>query len=78
MAKSKRSAKKTENKVDNEILTYIYALLLITLSIIGILNVGIVGTLMSNIVKYFFGNLYGVVYLGVCVVGCHDAFEEKL
>lgn len=69
MAKSKRSAKKTENKVDNEILTYIYALLLITLSIIGILNVGIVGTLMSNIVKYFFGNLYGVVYLGVCVVG---------
>lgn len=65
MAKTKRKTRPTATKEDKEVLIYIYALLIITLSIIGLLNIGIVGEFLNQIVRYFFGSLYGVVYAGI-------------
>lgn len=68
MAKSKsRKNRKKKQSFENEILIYIYALVMITLSIIGGLEIGFVGELTSNIVQYFVGNLFGVIYLFVIV-----------
>lgn len=55
--------------VENEVLVYIYSLVLITLSIIGGLQIGFIGELTTSIIKYVFGNLYGVIY-GVIIVLC--------
>lgn len=69
MAKTKKASKQTKKTMDSEILTYIYALLCITLSIIGLLNIGVVGTFLTSIIRYFFGELYGVVYAALIVCG---------
>lgn len=62
-AKSKtRRSKKKKQVLDQELLIYIYALLTITLSLIGCLQIGFVGELMTSIIRYLFGNLYGVLY----------------
>lgn len=63
MAKAKtRKSAKQKQKLENEILVYIYALVLITLSIIGGLQIGFVGEITTGIIRYVFGNLYGVIY----------------
>lgn len=63
MAKAKtRKSAKQKQKLENEILVYIYALVLITLSIIGGLQIGFVGEITTRIIRYVFGNLYGVIY----------------
>lgn len=68
MAKSKsRKNRKKKQNFENEVLIYIYALVMITLSIIGGLKIGFIGQLTSNIVSYFVGNLFGIVYLFVIV-----------
>lgn len=64
-AKTRRNSKKKQS--ENEILIYIYALLMITLSIIGGLKIGFVGSLLMGCVQYVFGNMYGIVYLLVIV-----------
>lgn len=70
MAKSKtRKSQKQKQMVENEVLIYIYSLVLITLSIIGGLQIGFIGELTTSIIKYVFGNLYGVIY-GVIIVLC--------
>lgn len=68
MAKSKsRKNRKKKQNFENEVLIYIYALVMITISIIGALKIGFIGELTSNIVCYFVGNLFGVVYLSVII-----------
>lgn len=70
MAKSKtRKSQKQKQLIENEVLLYIYSLILITLSIIGALQIGFIGELTTSIIQYIFGNLYGVIY-GVVVVLC--------
>lgn len=59
--KTKKSQKKRQ-AVQDEILTYIYALILVSLCLIGSLKIGFLGQLMTGIVQYIFGNLYGIVY----------------
>lgn len=62
---AKKKTKKTQKKkqaAENEILVYIYALVLITLSIIGCLEIGFLGNLLTSVIQYVFGNLYGVIY----------------
>ncbi|MFQ7538943.1 MAG: hypothetical protein ACLRL6_17155 [Clostridium sp.] len=58
MAKSKtRKSQKQKQMVENEVLVYIYSLVLITLSIIGGLQIGFIGELTTSIIKYVFANL---------------------
>lgn len=63
MAKAKkRKSQKQKQAVEKELLVYIYSLVLITISIIGCLEIGFIGKFMSGSVKYLFGNLYGVIF----------------
>ena len=49
MAKSKtRKSQKQKQMVENEVLVYIYSLVLITLSIIGGLQIGFIGELTTK------------------------------
>lgn len=67
MAKAKTRKNSKKKQSENEILIYIYALLMITLSIIGGLRIGFVGMVLMGCVQYIFGNMYGIVYLLVIV-----------
>lgn len=68
MAKSKkRKSQKKQQSLENEVLVYIYALVLITLCIIGGLQIGFIGRITTSFIQYFFGNLYGVLY-GIVIV----------
>ena len=77
MAKSKtRKSQKQKQMVENEVLVYIYSLVLITLSIIGGLQIGFIGELTTSIIKYVFGNLYrGNLWCDHRAL-CHDDAEE--
>lgn len=55
---------------------YIYALVLITLSIIGGLQIGFIGEMLTGVVRYVFGNLYGVVY-GIIIALCIMMMMKK-
>lgn len=55
---------------------YIYSLVFITLSVIGALRIGIVGNLITGVISYIFGNLYGIVYLCV-IIFCMMAMLKK-
>lgn len=65
----KRKTKKKKQGLENEVLVYIYSLLLITLSIIGGLRIGFIGEITTGFIQYIFGNLYGVIY-GIIIVFC--------
>ena len=78
MAKSKKSSKSNSKKVDQEILVIIYALLCITLSIIGILRLGLVGEMLTRFMTYLVGYLANVVYLGIIAVGVMMLFKKTI
>lgn len=68
MAKNKtRKNQKKNGAVESEIIIYIYALICIMLAVIGALEIGFVGRLTTSAIKYFVGNLYGVIY-GVIII----------
>ena len=60
-SKTRRNKKKKQG-LDQEFYIYIHGLILITLSCIGCLQIGFVGEMMTGIIRYFFGNLYGIIY----------------
>lgn len=77
MAKSKtRKSKKQKQLAENEVLVYIYSLVLITISIIGTLKIGFIGELTTGFIQYIFGNLYGVIY-GIIIVVCIMVMLKK-
>lgn len=79
MAKSKkRKSQKQKQIVENEILVYIYSLVLITLSIIGGLKIGFIGEMTTSIIQYIFGNLYGVIYGVVIVVSIFLMMKKSI
>lgn len=67
MAKSKTRKNSKKKQKENEILIYVYALLMITLSLIGGLQIGFVGQLLTGCVTFVFGTLYGIFY-GVVIL----------
>ena len=67
MAKNKTRKNNKKKQKENEILLYVYALFMITLSLIGGLQIGFFGQLLTGCVKFVFGNLYGIVY-GVVIL----------
>ncbi len=66
MAK-KKSRKKNTEKFESEVLVYVYALILISISIIGILKLGFLGQFLSRLASYLLGS-YSVVVYGVFLV----------
>lgn len=68
MAKNKKRNKKKQPIIDNEISIYIYSLLIITFSIIGWLEVGIVGEFLTQGIQYLVGNMYGIFYMTLILI----------
>lgn len=64
MATKKKPRKKQEKEtfIDSELMSVLAALILVMLTIIGALNMGIVGKILSSICRYLFGTYHGVVY----------------
>jgi len=64
MAEKKKPRKKQEKEtfIDSELMGVLAALILVMLTIIGALNMGIVGTILSSVCRYLFGTYHGVVY----------------
>lgn len=78
MAKSKKTVKSNKKKVDQEILTVIYSLLCITLSIIGILDLGLIGHILMRFMDYLFGFLGNLVFISLIFVSCLLLFKKSL
>lgn len=68
MAKKKTRKKSDHNFIDSEVTLYIYSLLMIVLSIIGILEVGIVGSFLTKCIQVIVGNMYGIFYTVIIIL----------
>lgn len=78
MAKNKKSSKSNKKKVDQEILIVIYSLLGITISIIGILDLGLIGHILCRVMDYLFGYLGNLVFAGVILLCILVLFKKIL
>lgn len=75
MAKKKRR-KKAKQHLDSDVTLYIYSLLIIVLSIIGLMKVGLVGEYLSKVIIVLVGNMYTVVYV-IAIVFAILYMKEK-
>lgn len=78
MAKQKNSKKTANKKIDNEILIVLYSFLTISLSIIGILEIGPAGILLSRLMYFLIGVLENIVFAGVIVVALFVLFKKDV
>lgn len=76
--KSKVSKNKSKLKMDSIIALYLGAFLIITLSIIAILELGFVGVTLANIMKYLVGNLYALFFLLMIVVAISLLWKKRV
>lgn len=82
MAKSKKKTvrkKKNKGGVDQELLVYAVAIALIFVGLLGLLNesAGLVGIVLSNVMKYLVGTLYGVAFAACIVFGASLLFRKQ-
>ena len=63
MAKAKKKkAQKGKGILEPDVMVYIYSLAAIAVSLIGCLQIGFAGSLLTSLLQYLCGTLYGVVY----------------
>ena len=68
MAKAKKKkAQKGKGILEPDVMVYIYSLAAIAVSLIGCLQIGFAGSLITSLIQYLCGTLYGVVYAVVIV-----------
>ena len=68
MAKAKKKkAQKGKGILEPDVMVYIYSLAAIAVSLIGCLQIGFAGSLLTSLLQYLCGTLYGVVYAVVIV-----------
>lgn len=79
MANKKRKRTSRKKKTfEQEVIMLIVAVLLATICLIGLLRTGIVGIVISNIVRFLVGTLYGVVFLLGIVIACFLIFKRNI
>ncbi|MBE6114169.1 MAG: DNA translocase FtsK [Erysipelotrichaceae bacterium] len=81
MAKGKKkTVRKKKRNDEQEIGIYASAIVLIFLGILGLLNesAGFVGIVLCNVMRYFVGTLYGVIFAACILVGCSLLFRKHL
>lgn len=76
--KSKVSKNKNKLQIDSIIAIYLGSFLIITLSIIAILELGFVGITLANIMKYLVGNLYAIFFLLMIVVAISLLWKKRV
>lgn len=63
MAKTKKKSNVRQKEVlDNEVISYIYAFVLITFSLVGIMEVGFIGRFLTNCARFLFGSFFGIFF----------------
>lgn len=79
MAAKKKQRKKAQPEpfFDEGTILYIYALILIMLTVIGALRMGFIGAFLSNLCRYLFGTYYGVVYGAFFIYAMIVLFKKK-
>lgn len=77
---SKKESKKTvnKNKINNTTKTLIIALILLTLSIMAILNLGIVGSLLKNILRCLIGRLSSIVLIITISLSIYTLIKRQM
>ena len=78
MTKQKNARKTTNKKLDNEILTIIYAFLAIALSIIGILEIGPAGVALGRVMFFLVGVLGNIVFAFIIILSVLILFKKNL
>lgn len=78
MAKQKSSKKTANKKIDNEIMIILYSFLAIALSIIGILEIGPAGILLSRLMYFLIGILENIVFAGIIIVALFVLFKKDI
>lgn len=76
---TKRKNKKVQSDAvfENEILVYIYTLILLTLLIIGLLAVGTIGSFLSRCMRYCVGDLSQTTFIILIVVLVYYMFNKS-
>lgn len=78
MAKTKsRKAQKKKNGLQSDVLVYIYAYTAIAISLIGCLKIGFVGEMLTSIIQYMIGTLYGVFYGVIILISLLAIFRKS-
>ena len=62
MANSKSRKKSKDNQYQEELQMRIFALMLLFLTIIAVMELGAIGNVLNYFVTYLVGNLYGIIY----------------
>lgn len=78
MAKQKNSKKTPSKKIDDEILTIIYCFLAISLSIIGLLEIGPAGVFLSRVMYFLVGILENVIFGLIILVAIFVLFKKDV
>lgn len=78
MAKSKRSKKSKQQLVEETLRLRIITLLCIFLIVIAALRLGFIGQGLHQCFAFMVGNLYGVVYLGLIILGCYIIYKASI
>ncbi|WP_028043688.1 DNA translocase FtsK [Candidatus Stoquefichus massiliensis] len=78
MAKSKRSKKSKQQLIEETLRLRIITLLGIFLIIIAALRLGFIGQGLHQCFAFIVGNLYGVVYLGLIVLGIYIIYKASI
>ena len=76
--KKRRTSKKKKKSFEQEVMMLVMAVMLATVSLIGLLRAGIVGTVISNVIRFMVGTLYGVVLLLGIVVAFMLIFKRTI
>lgn len=76
MATKKR--KKTKKQEEQAVLLYIYSLVAIAISLIGLLQVGVIGEILTALIHYVVGNLYYIVYISIILYSIMKMAHKKL
>ncbi|MDD6467487.1 MAG: DNA translocase FtsK, partial [Erysipelotrichaceae bacterium] len=77
MANQKRKKKKAQS-FDQEIFLYIYAIIMISVSLIGIMRSGFLGELLANLMMFLFGTYYAVIFCILLIAGVWIIFRKQL
>ncbi|MDF9823934.1 S-DNA-T family DNA segregation ATPase FtsK/SpoIIIE [Breznakia sp. PF5-3] len=80
VTKRKKNVKrKSQSKplIENEVLLYIYNLIIITIALIGGLNVGLVGEFLNHCMRYVVGDLCPFVYIMIILASLYYMVKKS-
>lgn len=77
MAKTSRKKKSKQEQISDELKFRIICIVCIFLIIIAAMKLGFIGEHLHFIFTYLFGNLNGIIYLGLIILLCFMTFKAK-